>query len=1503
MEEFCGSQFWNNNLTWFTEDPDLTVCFQKTVLVWAPCFYLWIFLWMDVVYIKRSMNANVPWGILNVSKLILTAALISLSAIDVFVAMSLNDSGKIFPVDFYTPLVKMLTFVLSSLLVYLNKKNGMQASGVLFFFWFLLFVFSVPQFRSEIRRQSLRQQNGSATFWDEYNFVSFMTNFALTAFMFLLNCLADQEPLMKKYPKPENPCPEKYSNFVSRLTFAWFDKMAWKGYKMPLKQTDLWELKPEDKTTEIVPSFAKHWQRETDILTKKNMRSTKKIATLSIVPVMWKTFGVSFLFATGLKLAEDIILFVSPQLLGLTIDFIDSSKEEEDRPELWKGFLYASLLFVVASLQTVVFTHFYHRMYMVGFRIRTALISAIYRKALVVSNAARKETTVGEITNLMSIDADRFTDLLLYINLAWSAPLQIAIAMYFLWSKLGPSVLAGFAVMLLSMPITGVLLNVISNCYTKQMAYKDDRIKMMSEILNGIKVLKLYAWENSFQSHVNRIRSKEIKTLRKTAFLDSVAYLIWATVPFLVSLLTFGVFVLIDEKNVLTPQIAFVALNLFNIIRFPLVMLPDLVTNFVETKVSVDRINKFLNSDELDAESIEHYEEERAPLLMEDASFSWEGKKAMLSNLNIRVGQGELVAVVGSVGSGKSSLLAAFLGEMEKISGRVNTVGKIAYVSQQAWIQNCTLQENILFGKPLDQKRYREVITSCALKPDFEILPAGDQTEIGEKGINLSGGQKQRVSLARAVYNDADIYFLDDPLSAVDSHVGQHIFDEVIGPTGLLDSKTRVMVTHAINFLPKVDNILVLKNGEISETGSYTALLSKKGAFAEFLMQYVQETNSDEEDAEEFKLQMQKTGKIDEEFMRKLDRSISRRSERKIKSFSELSRQSSTASEISVRSTVSKGAQRCLPIKDTLIMEEELQVGSVKLEVYKHYVKSVGMKWLLLMLSANILFQVFSIGSNLWLSKWSTDPNAGTDTYLRDTYLSVYGAFGLLLASSGFLLDLAPRLGGLVAGVRLHETLLHGILRAPLSFFETTPTGRILSRFAKDIDAIDNSLPRLVSDVFGLSFEVLATMVVISTSTYLFLVVIIPIALMYYCLQRIYIAASRQLKRLESVSRSPIYSHFGETLHGAHTIRAYSVQERFIEESDNRLDTNQTSEFASIVASRWLGIRLEMVANLVILFAASFAVLNRDTISSGVAGLSIAYSLQITEGLNYLVRSISSLETETVSVERTKEYSRTVPEAAWTITKKLLPKNWPEVGTVEFNDFQVRYRDGLELVLKGISFKINGGEKVGIVGRTGAGKSSLTLSLFRIIESAGGSIIIDGQDISSLGLHDLRSRLTIIPQDPVLFSGTLRLNLDPFEQNSDTELWTALEHAHLKSFVEGLTAGLNHEITEGGENLSVGQRQLVCLARALLRKTKVLILDEATAAVDMETDDLIQQTIRAEFHDCTVLTIAHRLNTIMDSDKVIVLDQGEMCEFASPNELLHNKFSIFYNMAKESGLV
>ncbi|XP_015175309.1 PREDICTED: multidrug resistance-associated protein 1 isoform X6 [Polistes dominula] len=1528
MDQFCGSKFWDANLTWNTDDPDLTECFQKTVLIWVPCLFLWIFSAMEVYYLLNSRRKNIPYTWLYISKQVLTAALIVLTIVDLGKAIHNIPYETVYNVDYVTPVIKIVSFVLAGVLLFYNKKYGMRTSGLLFLFWFFLVLCGIVQLRSLL----IQYSNEELT----YLFVSYMIYYSLILSMFLLNFFVDAEPKYSEYPLVERPCPEQNSSFPSRLTFAWFDALAWKGFKKPLEANNLWSMNPEDTASQIVPKFATYWsknsRKEDNVQNAKasfrkssgqvnfdNNTPRKKVS--SILPPLCKAFGATFIFGAVLKLIQDIMSFISPQLLKLLIRFVSGGEP------LWKGYFYALLLLITATLQTLVLSQYFHRMFLVGLRIRTALITAIYRKAMRMSNSARKESTLGEIVNLMSVDAQRFMDLTAYINMIWSAPLQIILALSFLWEKLGPAVLAGLAVMIVLIPINALIANKVKTLQIRQMKDKDDRVKLMNEVLNGIKVLKLYAWEPSFEEQILHIRKKEIQVLKEAAYLNAGTSFIWSCAPFLVSLVSFATYVLIDEKNVLDSETAFVSLSLFNILRFPLSMLPMMIGNIVQAYVSIKRINKFMNTEELDPNNVQHDPSELHPLVIENGSFAWDmenSDKPILKNINMTIEQGQLVAVVGSVGSGKSSLISAFLGEMEKLNGRVNTKGSVAYVSQQAWIQNATLQDNVLFGKPLNKAFYNRVIDACMLGPDLEMLPAGDQTEIGEKGINLSGGQKQRVALARAVYNESDIYFLDDPLSAVDSHVGKHIFENVVGPGGLLKKKTRVHITHDIVYLPEVDNIFVLKDGEITENGTYKQLMDKRGAFAEFLMQHLQEVHSDDaSDADLHEIKQQLESKIvTQELQDKLTRTISRISESQSESGSitdrrslngSLKRQYSTESQQSVNLLSGKNMKDKAALQpkkgEKLIEVEKAETGSVKWKVYSHYFKSIGWFLSISTIIMNAVFQSFSIGSNVWLSKWSDDNMTSVNGTIvneesrRDMYLGVYGALGFGQAMASFFCDLAPQLGCWLAARQMHIMMLRAVMRAPLTFFDTTPTGRIISRFAKDVDILDTSLPPQISDSIYCLFEVIATLFVISFSTPEFVAVIVPIGFVYYFIQRFYVATSRQLKRLESISRSPIYSHFSESVTGAQTIRAFGVQDRFIHESESKVDFNQVCYYPGIIANRWLAVRLEMVGNLIIFFSALFVVLGRDTISAGFVGLSVSYSLQITQTLNWLVRMTSDVETNIVAVERIKEYSETPQEAPWVVPETAPPKEWPVTGQVEFKDYKVRYREGLDLILHGLTFTVNGGEKVGIVGRTGAGKSSLTLSLFRILEAASGKIIIDGVDVAKLGLHDLRSKLTIIPQDPVLFSGTLRMNLDPFDQHTDDEVWRALEHAHLKSFVQNLLNGLLHEVSEGGDNLSVGQRQLICLARALLRKTKVLVLDEATAAVDLETDDLIQRTIREDFKDCTVLTIAHRLNTILDSDRVIVLDKGLIIEYDAPEVLLRNSSSAFYSMAKDAGLV
>ncbi|XP_077258455.1 multidrug-Resistance like Protein 1 isoform X1 [Temnothorax americanus] len=1533
MDQFCGTKFWDANLTWYTNNPDLTECFQKTILVWVPCIFLWAFSAMEAYYFLNSKRRNVPYTWLFISKQVLTVGLILLSIFDLGVAIHASTYRTIHSVDYCTPIVKIVSFSLASTLMQYNRKHGMRTSGLLFLFWFFLTICGCVQYRSFVNEFIKGAE-------PTYPLVSYMIYYPIVVILFVLNFLVDAEPKFSEYPTVESPCPEQSSSFPSRIIFAWFDSLAWKGFRKPLETSDLWSMNPEDMATEIVPKFDKYWNknlRKTDELIwtyfrvesakasyrkasgQVDFNSGRKKKIASILPPICKAFGATFMFGAFLKLIQDVMTFISPQILKLLIDFTEGEEP------MWKGYFYSALLLLTAILQTLVLSQYFHRMFLVGLRIRTSLIAAIYRKALRLSNAARKETTLGEIVNLMSVDAQRFMDVTAYINMIWSAPLQIALALYFLWNILGPAVFAGLAVMIILIPVNGLIANKVKTLQIRQMKCKDERVKLMNEVLNGIKVLKLYAWEPSFEQQILEIRVKEIQVLKEAAYLNAGTSFIWSCAPFLVSLVSFTTYVLIDEKNVLDSTIAFVSLSLFNILRFPLSMLPMMIGNIVQAYVSVKRINQFMNMEELDPNNVQHDPSDPHAFVIENGSFCWDSEeieRPILRNINFHVEQGQLVAIVGTVGSGKSSLLSALLGEMNKLSGKVNTKGSIAYVSQQAWIQNATLQDNVLFGKALNKSVYNRVIEACALTPDFKMLPAGDQTEIGEKGINLSGGQKQRVALARAVYNDSENYFLDDPLSAVDSHVGKHIFEKVIGPNGLLKKKTRVLVTHSITYLPEVDNIIVLKDGEITESGTYKQLLEKKGAFAEFLVQHLQEVHVDdgsEADLREIKQQLESTMGADE-LQQKLTRVRSRISESLSESGSvtdrkslngSLTRQYSTESQQSANyvhsnSTKEKEALKPNIVGEKLIEIEKAETGSVKWKVYSHYLKSIGWFLSISTIVMNAVFQSFSIGSSVWLSVWSNDNqtvrNDTLDTAKRDMYLGVYGALGFGQGVTVFAMALFLAKGTVVASRRIFESTLQHVLHNPMSFFDRTPTGRILSRVGKDIDVIDNILPVILRTWITCLFSVIATLVVISYSTPIFVVVILPIGAIYYFIQRFYVATSRQLKRLESVSRSPIYSHFSESVTGAQIIRAYGVQEQFIHESENRVDFNQVCYFPSIIANRWLAVRLEMVGNLIIFFAALFAVLSRNTMSSGLVGLSVSYALQITQTLNWLVRMTSDVETNIVAVERIKEYGETAQEAPWKNTEYTPPKEWPKHGRVDFKNFKVRYREGLDLVLNGLTFSVLGGEKIGIVGRTGAGKSSLTLSLFRIIEAAHGKILIDDIDISKLGLHDLRSRLTIIPQDPVLFSGTLRINLDPFDCHSDEEIWRALEHAHLKSFIENLPNALLHEVSESGENLSVGQRQLICLARALLRKTKVLILDEATAAVDLETDDLIQTTIRQEFKDCTVLTIAHRLNTILDSDRVIVLDKGLIVEYDSPEVLLRNPSSSFYSMAKDAGL-
>ncbi|KAM9612290.1 ATP-binding cassette sub-family C member 2 isoform 4-T7 [Morphnus guianensis] len=1528
LEEFCGSVFWN--ASYLTRpDADLPVCFQQTVLVWVPLGFFWILGPWQLLPMWKSRAKKSSVTKLYIIKQVL-ATLLMLTAVAELALVFVEDTEQdpLPAVQYTNPSLYIATWLLVLLIHDARRFCLRRDSGILFCFWTLSLLCGILPFQSLLRRAL------QAPISDVPRFVLFFISYGLQLLLFLVSGFSDVAPETKEITKKN---PEVTASFLSSITFEWYTSMVFKGYRKPLEIEDIWELKSKDKTQAIYAVLEKNMKtavrkaqaelekrkrkkrcREGDpdhgnnmskaqsqdilVLEEKQPKRKKKgdkgdsgprkdFPRGWLVKTLCKTFWQNLLLSVAFKLVHDGLVFVSPQLLKLLIAFVS-----DEESFAWQGYLYAILLFLTALIQSLCLQQYFSLCFQLGINVRASLIAAIYKKALTMSSATRKESTVGETVNLMSADAQRFMDMANFVHQLWSSPLQITLSIVFLWGELGPSVLAGIAVMMLLIPINGFLVAKAKTIQVRNMKNKDERMKIMSEILNGIKV----------------------------------------------SLASFAVYMLVDENNILDAQKAFTAISLFNVLRFPMAMLPLVLSSLVQTNVSTARLERYLGREDLDTSAIHHNPIAGSAVRFSEATFAWEQDgNAAIRDVTLDIAPGSLVAVVGAVGSGKSSLVSAMLGEMENIKGHINIQGSLAYVPQQAWIQNATLKDNILFGSELDEARYQQVIKACALLPDLELLPAGDQTEIGEKGINLSGGQKQRVSLARAVYSNADIYVLDDPLSAVDAHVGKYLFEQVLGPKGLLQKKTRILVTHSISFLPQVNNIVVLVAGAVSEHGSYSTLLANRGAFAQFLNLY----GSQEEDASEKNTTAVALAGDEEQGDEDIEPCVEEGPDdvvtMTLKRDASI-RQREFSRSLSKSSTNSwKKAQEEPPKKlkgQQLIEKEAVETGKVKFSMYLRYLHAVGLWYSFWVAMGYVGQYVAFVGTNLWLSAWTDDAqhylNQTYPTEQRDLRIGVFGALGVSQALFLLFATILSARGAVRASRVMHQQLLSNILRVPMSFFDTTPTGRIVNRFAKDIFTIDETIPMSFRSWLSCFMAIISTLLMISLATPFFALIIIPLSIFYYFVlvsnrglkeasallgavslllldfmlvtklcpsfQRFYVSTSRQLRRLDSVTRSPIYSHFGETVSGLSVIRAFGHQERFLQQNESTMDINQKSVYSWIVSNRWLAIRLEFIGSLVVFFSALLAVISKGTLEGGIVGLSVSSALNVTQTLNWLVRTSSELETNIVAVERVHEYTKVKNEAPW-VTEKRPPHGWPSKGEIQFVDYKVRYRPELELVLQGITCNIGSTEKVGVVGRTGAGKSSLTNCLFRVLEAAGGTIIIDEVDIATIGLHDLRQNLTIIPQDPVLFTGTLRMNLDPFDQYTDEEVWKALELAHLKTYVQDLPEGLLHLVSEAGENLSVGQRQLVCLARALLRKAKILILDEATAAVDLETDHLIQTTIRSEFADCTVLTIAHRLHTIMDSNRVMVLQAGRIVEYDSPEELL-KKHGVFSAMAKDAGI-
>jgi ATP-binding cassette, subfamily C (CFTR/MRP), member 1 len=1075
---------------------------------------------------------------------------------------------------------------------------------------------------------------------------------------------------------------------------------------------------------------------------------------------------------------------------------------------------------------------------------------------------------------------------------------------------------------------------------------------MMNEILTGIRIIKFYAWERPFGKEVSSVRGKEMDALTKLAYTVAVGFsIILLSTPIVQPVIVFVTYVNIQDEP-LTAATAFTTVALFNLMRFPFAFMPMGLLQYIQSKISLKRLERYLALPELNPyvqDTPPPETPENSPyaksgsISIIDGSFSWvdpDGpkikpvqdeektrKKRMsraerrasrrksemtmttngdeknsqisqsvhsvssaateesgktptitLQNISCQIAPGSLVAVVGSVGAGKSSLLSAILGEMESIHDSMVYVprrgeeekdmhGFASYCTQSPWVVNDTLRGNILFGREYDEERYNKILQCCALLDDIAVLPAGDMTEIGERGINLSGGQKARVSLARAMYSPhTRLLLLDDPLSAVDSNVGEHLFSQAIDGE-LSKDKTRVLVTHHVHILARCDKVIVMDHGTIKHQGTYQELLEQGVDFA---------------------------GAVD---VSKIQRDATVAAKRDDLDTAEAQKPSEKKEDVIAQKKAG----------ETLVKEEEREEGEVAGTAYIRYARAGG--WCIAILTC--LIQGFGraseIASSFWLARWADEmqqaarngePFSKTETSF---FVGIYGLFGFVAICGLGFRGIFMAMHRLKASQKLHDGLSDAVLRAPVAFFDVTPIGRILNRFAADTDKVDLELTQTISQGINTMFQVLGALGGILVATKgTFIVALIPLGYLYFLIQRWFRKTSTELQRVTSVANSPIFADFSQTLSGTSTIRAYGVQNGFFDKCKSSFDTMNASYILVQLSSYWLALRLDVMSGVVGMFigAVALGTLSIGLIPSGWLGLALSYSIEVTSYLKFGVQMIARMEADMSSVERILYYTDNIePEAPDVIPENDPPEgSWPAKGEITLTNASMRYRDG-PLVLKHLSLTVKAGEKIGVCGRTGSGKSSLMIALFRISEiEKDGTIVIDDVNTREIGTAALRLNVSIIPQDPVIFSNTVRYNLDPFAAATDEELWDVLKKVQMVEAV----ASLDDEVAEGGENFSQGQRQLLCIARSLLRKPKILVMDEATASIDNETDATIQRMIRENFQDATVLTIAHRLNTIMDSDRILVLDDGHIAELDTPQNLLAKEDGHFKSMVGKS---
>ncbi|KAL3493893.1 P-loop containing nucleoside triphosphate hydrolase protein [Aspergillus germanicus] len=1342
-------------------------------------------------------------------------------------------------------------------------------------------------------------------------------------------------------PSERSVSREHGASFLSLAYFQWMSPLMKVGYLRPLELQDIWTVNPD---------------REVELLSSKLdaalERRTNAGAKRPLLMALYDTFRFEFILGGICQLFSSLLMVFAPYLTRYLIAFATDAyvaqHTGQPAPHIGRGMGFAVGITLMQMLQSLCTNQFLYRGQIVGGQVRAVLIMHIFNKAMKLSGRAKaggtqtpeeqdkaKELSAakdqalkqpgappktdgkgwgnGRIIALMSIDVDRINLACGMFHISWTAPISIIVTLVLLLVNLSYSALAGYALLVFGIPFLTYAVRFLLVRRRNINKLTDQRVSLTQEILQGVRFVKYFGWESSFLDRLKEIRGREIRSIQTLLAVRNGILCVSMSIPVFASMLAFITYAL--TNNDLDPAPIFSSLALFNSLRMPLNLLPLVIGQITDAWTALNRIQEFIVAEEQE-EDIQRDDHMSNAIEIDNASFTWERLAAdkeadqaekkdapndqpkpdsekttdqpaepfKLHDLALNVRRDELIAVIGGVGSGKSSLLSALAGDMRMTDGDVRLSTSRAFCPQYTWIQNTTLRDNILFGKPYNEEWYDQVIEACALKPDLEILPNGDQTEIGERGITISGGQKQRLNIARAIYFNAELVLLDDPLSAVDAHVGRHIMDKAI--CGLLKGRCRILATHQLHVLSRCDRIVVMDEGRIHAIGTYDELVRDNEHFKRLLSTASQDSKEETEEA---------TEAIEEE----------------------TEKQKTAAKPITTKPAAA------------LMQQEEKATDSVGWSVWKAYINASGSyAHAIAILFFLALANVINVWTSLWLSYWVSDHYPALNT---GQYIGIYAGLGGGSVILMFVYSTYMTTAGTNASKTMLQRAMTRVLRAPMSFFDTTPLGRITNRFSKDIQVMDNELCDAMR-MYSLTITMIVSIIILIIVFYhYFAIALAPLFVLFLMASNYYRASAREMKRHESILRSTVYARFGEAITGTASIRAYGVQEQFRKNIRDSINTMNGAYFLTFSNQRWLSVRLDLVALLLVFVTGVLVVTSRFDVSPSISGLVLSYILAIAQMLQFTVRQLAEVENNMNATERVHYYGTQLEEEA-PLHLAPVPATWPERGQITFDSVAMRYRAGLPLVLKDLSMEIAGGERIGIVGRTGAGKSSIMSALFRLTELSGGKISIDGVDIGTVGLQDLRSRLAIIPQDPTLFRGTIRSNLDPFNEHTDLELWDALRQAHLvesgsdagspsipqgedgigsspssPSTVQATTTTATQKLTldtpvdEEGLTFSLGQRQLMALARALVRNARIIICDEATSSVDFATDQRIQETMAAGFRGKTLLCIAHRLRTIIHYDRICVMDQGSIAEMDSPLALWE-RGGIFRAMCERSGI-